>query len=413
METEAIDREMIPKMHVAFVTPEFTSNGRLYPGGLANYLHVTARALLDRGEKVTVVTISDREAESTFDGIRVVGVPCRSPLLMRPAVKLLSTKAPGAAFHLMVSWSLNRALRRLARSERVDVVQYTNWKSVGLFRVGNPGLARISSYERLWDNNPALETLDKRLCRWLESKALRRFSTVIGPGRHLASIMAKELGLANEIRIVPTPVGRIVAPSGRDFKVEGKRLVMYAGTLSRIKGADLLLETIDLYLTRHDDTVFLLAGKAGSSNGRPVRQDIETLSRRHPGGIVHHDDLGKADLMAAYSQADLVLIPSLIDNFPNTALEAASRGTLLMASDTASLDSLLSDGVNGFVMKSRSPEDWADGIAGALSMDTATKEMMKEEMRLRLTAHEPANAVAALCEVYAEVTGQKSARTER
>jgi glycosyltransferase involved in cell wall biosynthesis len=398
-------------MHVAFVTPEFTSNGRLYPGGLANYLHVTARALKDRGDKATVVTLSDRNAESLFDGIRVVEVAHTSPLLFRPAIKLLSMMAPGAAFHLVVAWSLNRALRRLLEREKIDVVQYTNWKSVGLFRVGKPSLLRISSYERLWDNNPEKTNLDKRLCRWLESTALKRFSTIIGPGQYLASIIKSDLGLPDEIRIVPTPVAKIVAPSDRNFKVDGKRLVMYAGTLSRIKGADLLLETIDLYLTRHEDTVFLLAGKAGSSKGRPVRQDIEALSHRHPGGIVHHVDLGKADLMAAYSQADLVLIPSLIDNFPNTALEAASQGALLMASDTASLDSLLSNCENALVMNTRSPEDWTEAIAKALTMEPAVSARMKQEMRLRLSTHEPANAVSDLCAVYAEVAGLKSPHT--
>ena len=388
-------------MHVAFVTPEFLKDGGLYPGGLATYIHSACKGLMEKGVKVTVFHPSDLDASFEFQGIRVVALLCRLPLFMRPAAKLLSLFAPAAAIRLTLSWCINRRITR--EREGIDVIQYTNWKSIGLFRVEGPCLVRISSYEKLWDNNPAANDLDKRLCRWLEAKSIKRFGTVIGPGRHLAEIIQRDLGLPKDIRIVPTPLGDYETPSGRSFKSEGKRLVMYAGTVSRIKGAELLFETIERYLMSYSDTLFLVVGKAGTAHGRSLSDKIRFLSERHADHFLYHSNLGKADLMSAFSQADLVLIPSLIDNFPNTALEAAAHGALLMASDSASLGSLLTLGENAWILSSRSPDTWVAAIHEALALDALKADRMKENMRQRLEAHKPEKAVAALFEVYQEI----------
>jgi glycosyltransferase involved in cell wall biosynthesis len=390
-------------MHVAFVTPEFLKDRKLYPGGLATYIFVTAKALMDRGASVSVYMLSDRDEVFDFEGIRVVGVLRRIPLLMRPIAKLVSKRAPAAVFAATASWSINSLIRRHRRRQRIDIIQYTNWKSIGLFRLRKGALARISSYERLWDNDPSVDNLDKKLCRWLESTALRRFRVIIGPGEHLASIIERDLKLAEAIRIVPTPVGRLIKPSKRSFREKGRRLVMYAGTLSRIKGVDLLLQTADICLERHADIDFLVVGKIGRSDGKSVKPKLDSMSKSHPGRFIHFEKLEKTDLMAAYSQADLVVIPSLIDNFPNTALEAASQGTLLVASDTASLDSLLTDGENAFVVHSRSPEAWAEAIGKALHLHPNEAEAMRREMRRRLRVHEPDITVQRLWSVYEDL----------
>jgi glycosyltransferase involved in cell wall biosynthesis len=390
-------------MHVAFVTPEFIKDGRLYPGGLATYLYTASKALMARNVRVSVYTLSDRDGKTDFEGIEVHEVLNRAPLPLRPFAKILSLAVPGAVFQTTASLCLNRRIADDRIREGIDVIHYTNWKSVGLFRIRKGSLVRISSYERLWDNDPANGNLDKKICQWLEATSLRRFSTIIGPGAYLASIIRRELRLPREIRIVPTPIGQYPLSSERSFRADGMKMVMYAGTLSRIKGAPLLFDIIDEYLKEHSDTLFLVIGKPGTADGRSVRSQIESMSGRHGSRFVYHENLGKADLMSAYRQSDLVLIPSLIDNFPNTALEAASQGTLLMASDTASLDSLLEDGRNAFVMSSRSPADWVKAIRKTLSLDTETRQSMSREMSVKLKEHVPENAIERLCEVYSEV----------
>lgn len=180
-------------------------------------------------------------------------------------------------------------------------------------------------------------------------------------------------------------------------------MVMYAGTVNRIKGSTLLLAIIREYLALYDDTVFLVAGKPGRADGLSLLPELESLTADFPNHFMYHRHLERADLLAAYSQSDVVLITSLIDNFPNTALEAASQDSILIASETASLGTLLRDGENGFVMKTRSPKHWVEAIRKVFAIDTDTLGRIRSKMRESLKRHESVTAVKELCLVYREV----------
>jgi glycosyltransferase involved in cell wall biosynthesis len=391
------------RIRVGFVTPEFLDDDGLFPGGLASYVFHMSRALTDQGHSATVFMLSDRDAETDYRGIRVVKVSGRTPIPVKPLAWLFAKWLPVSVNTILSSWCLNRHISKTREKEGIDVLQYTNYKAVGLFRLKQGSLIRISSYQRLWNNNPKDRSLDKLLYEQLESIAIKRFSTVVGPGEHLAGIIRRDLHLPREIRMVPTPLGSGTRPSGRVFRPAGMRMVMYAGTVNRIKGSELLLGIIRKYLSEFDDTVFLLAGKTGRIDGRSLAPDLQSLSKDFPNRFIYHHHLEKPDLLAAYRQADVVLIPSLIDNFPNTALEAASQDALLIASKTASLGSLIRDGENGFVMDSRSTEEWVQAIRMALAIEPDRRERMKENMRAALVRHEPKSAALALCKVYGEV----------
>ena len=60
-------------------------------------------------------------------------------------------------------------------------------------------------------------------------------------------------------------------------------------------------------------------------------------------GAVPHQDL-----LALFGLVDLVVIPSLIEGFGIVAIEALSRGALVIASDAAGLDEIVRSGENGF-----------------------------------------------------------------
>jgi glycosyltransferase involved in cell wall biosynthesis len=113
-------------------------------------------------------------------------------------------------------------------------------------------------------------------------------------------------------------------------------------------------------------------------------------------------------LDSAYATADLVIIPSLIDNFPNTALEAMSHGTLVLASDTASLGTLLKDGDNGFVMKGRDPLEWMERIRKILfDLPGDERKAMSVGMLKALSAHDKDQAISRLLSVYQDTVNKR------
>lgn len=398
-------------MHIAFVTPELLRGEQLYPGGLSTYTFNTAIALLSKGHDVTIFLSGETDREIVFKGIRVIERKPRIPLFLRPLDMLLRRWLSDGLQRCWASLTINRTLRKQLSDEKIDVIHYTNWKAIGLFRVDHPSILRISSYDKLWDNNPANRHLGKRFIQWLEKKSIRRFDHIIGPGDHLAGYIEKDLGLKKPIELLPTPVdiklhGQIDR-SGADATSRRKK-VLYAGTVSRIKGAELLFDIIRAYLQTFDDTDFIIAGKAGIVNGQSCKSALDELSGLFPDRFQYHPHLERSLLDREYATADLVIIPSLIDNFPNTALEAMSNGTMVLASDTASLGTLLKDGVNGFVMKGRNTAAWVERVRHILfELTDDYRAALIRQMNQSLKEYGKEHAIELLVSVYQRVADRK------
>ena len=65
-----------------------------------------------------------------------------------------------------------------------------------------------------------------------------------------------------------------------------------------------------------------------------------------------------AQLALSYANADLFLFPSLTETFGNVTLEALACGTPVLAFDCAAASELVEDGLNGWLVRSESPEEY-------------------------------------------------------
>jgi len=109
-----------------------------------------------------------------------------------------------------------------------------------------------------------------------------------------------------------------------------------------------------------------------------------------------------------------MLIPSVIDNFPNTALESMMCGTPVLASATSSLDGLIQNNWNGFLMENRESSTWISRIRDILSLSEETYAEIQQNIQVSLTEHTPSNAVSKLVGYYGEVIERaKSKRLSR
>jgi len=72
-----------------------------------------------------------------------------------------------------------------------------------------------------------------------------------------------------------------------------------------------------------------------------------------------HDDIS---LRLLYSAADLMVIPSRVDNLPNTGLEAHACGTPVVAFDTCGLQDIVKHRETGYLAKAFDSEDFATGL---------------------------------------------------
>jgi glycosyltransferase involved in cell wall biosynthesis len=83
-------------------------------------------------------------------------------------------------------------------------------------------------------------------------------------------------------------------------------------------------------------------------------------------------------LALAYSAADVMVVPSLQDNLPNTAVEAIAFGTPVVAFNTGGLPDIVDHKENGYLAEPYSSEDLARGIEWMLADGNRNKWLSKQ-----------------------------------
>jgi D-inositol-3-phosphate glycosyltransferase len=194
-----------------------------------------------------------------------------------------------------------------------------------------------------------------------------------------------------------------------ELGLEGHRVLLFAGRLEPLKGADTLLGAVAKLgeEDRFDDVVTLVIGEdsgdgsvAGGERRRleAVAGDSGLESRVRFLGAVEHEDL--ADY---YALADICVVPSRTETFGLVALEAQALGTPVVASAVGGLTEIVEDGRTGILVAGRDPQAFAVAIASLLD-DDHLREGMGEAARLRAATFTWTRAVERLAAIYRRVT---------
>ena len=83
----------------------------------------------------------------------------------------------------------------------------------------------------------------------------------------------------------------------------------------------------------------------------------------------------------AYNMADLFILPSVIDNYPNTLLESFACETPALASRVGGIPEIVNDGEHGFLFDFDSTEDFACKLKNAISDRKRLAEIGREARR--------------------------------
>jgi len=98
-----------------------------------------------------------------------------------------------------------------------------------------------------------------------------------------------------------------------------------------------------------------------------------------------------------------VVLPSRIDNLPNTCLEAMALKRIVIGSRGASFEQLIEDGKNGFLCPPDSPEELLAMIKKALELSASERRDMGDKAAKRVEKLRPETAISYLVDYYRDV----------
>lgn len=146
--------------------------------------------------------------------------------------------------------------------------------------------------------------------------------------------------------------------TGRTFRV------VFVGRVGPRKGVHYLLRAwSELRLA---DAELLLIGIDEFPNG---------WLARNKGNAVHYRSVPRAELAEFYRSADLLVLPSLVEGFGLVLLEAMAYGVPILATDHTAAPDIISDGVEGFIVRVRDVEALKTKLVWCYEHRTELREM--------------------------------------
>lgn len=393
-------------MHIALVNQWYPPHSGY--GGVAMYNYYLSHALHERGHRVSVVACrrsTDAPALHNDNGVTVHRLLSRDcyPLRRLPVLGRYVRPAQQLAYSRHVA----NQLREIEQSEGMDVVEFAEINAEGFFYVLRrhraPAVVRchtptfvLRRYYR-----PEEMRYDTAITTILEKFCIRHADALTTPSRHMAQVIAAECGIPLErITVVPNALDtEEFCPASHKRNAADDIVILHVGRLERGKGIHVLAEAIPLVLAAVPCARFVFAGDDGVlPDGRSQRAALQEYfadlgwdSRVELRGRV-----SQAKLLAAYAEADLCVVPSLIyESFSYTCAQAMACGLPVVASRIGGIPETVGDGVAGLLVE---PGD-VSGLAQAiicLAQDAALRRRMGAAGRARAAALYDARRVAEL-----------------
>ena len=307
-----------------------------------------AAALRQAGHEPEVFVLSSMDGQDVvFNGIRVHRVAYRRTLLDYLVLRLgrvLTWKLWPVFRDAFCAWKLARALHRRQCQMGFDVIQSSNYGLTGWFVRKHPGqrhLVRISTSRVLYSGVDARPSLADRITERLDVRILQRADRAYAPSSYLANYFRNRYGLSVDVLRPPhlvasDPVETVpwALPS---------RFLVHFGNLGRRKGTYVLAEALLLAWKQEPGITMVWAGR----ESEPLMHRLQARWADRAEQVTWLGPIERNSLYAVVKRADAAVLPSLVDNLPNTVIESLMLDVPVIGSKGASIDELVEPGRNG------------------------------------------------------------------
>lgn len=395
-------------MRVALVSFEVAG---VRGGGIGTYVAEAGHALTAAGHHVTLVTTAGETAEEQR--------ALRQHEAFSEVLLIDTGQAGGGIGHFAfaqktyaASMGAFEVLRQAAQP--FDYIEFAEFEAYGYVTsleqdlFGTLGDALVAlvlhspTYE-CFEYNLGLHALrphQRELCA-LEDEAIRRAPQLWTPSRRLREMVVERLGLpaSTDIPIIWYPMRIPVRdlPERPARRALGDLRIIYFGRIEPRKGLRQLVAAFrqlpDLRLTCF----------GGDGTSAPLgTSEVEYLVGEGVDNVVFPGPLSRPQMLAELESADLVILPSPWENWPNTCIEAMAAGCVVLGGSNGGMGEMIEHGVSGFLCDGADPDDIVRVIRGdvAASLDRFPVIGAAAAARIRLLS-EPSKYVAAIEQLVA------------
>lgn len=394
-------------MKIAYVLPEFVTEKEF--GGLAVYHDNISRLLADVGHEIYIFVLSDR-TETISYSLRIV--------VQRVFVDLrkIDPDIPGSFMRERSRVLKEQISAYIRQGVRFDLIQYANLWSLGLERLNLPTIVRVSSYQ------PLLRAADQeffeanavyppeKVSDYLEEISMLRADAVYGPSKCIADMISKQI--RRNVTVIESPFyPRVQAETAESVcakQLKEEKYILTFGTIKALKGAKLIGDSIYTVLDTCRDLIWVFVGNEfpwKDKNGESIspKNYIRSHAREYADRVLFLGKKEQSELFSIIQNALFCVLPSRIDNLPNTCIEAMALGSVVIGTNGASFEQLIENGKSGFLVEREDREMLIKTIQYVYTLSTEKRAIIGEQAKKRIEKMAPPIILTELLNFYMEV----------
>ncbi len=395
-------------MHIAYITSEFVTEKEF--GGLAVYLSNISDIMSVHGHRVTVITLSDQDGEFVYKkGINVIRVK-------RTALDPLKDDVAAAVCMLENSWKLYKTVKKVKGKSCLDIVQSANYQAVGFFRDYQlPTVVRASSDSSLWRNavdirfDYEMALKQKKPGDRVELMCVRQADAAYAPSVFCAKVITKRSG--RKIDIIESPFVESdleLDDSVYKNRLAGKQYLLFNSSLSSLKGTHLGIEAAEYILGRYPELNLVYAGNNGgikqlNGGSQDIAGILRRQSERYGGRVIYLGKLEHQKLYPVIRNALACVLPSRVDNLPNSCIEAMAHGKIVIGTYGASFEQLIKNKENGLLIQRDSVKALVKAVGYLMTMSEQERGEMGMRAKETVTRLSPENIYEQVIKYYQNV----------
>lgn len=375
-----------------------------FTGGISRYVENITAALTAQNAEITVIARATRDYhQQVTDRFSLVGFVSDHNKGENPAESAIRSGAfpynllsywPALSYQ-MADW-VESLITRLGPPDVIECQEHGALAYFLLQRklIGQPSLQNIPilihchgpSFMIAEANHQPTAAFPDYWVGEMEKFCISAADALLSPSHFVAEQIAQRTFCREKFEVIPYPrkdgiPSAPVAPSN-------KPTVLYFGRLEIHKGILKALQSMETLWESHADFSVVLIGS--DTNYMPRATTVEAFIRARyahqiqTGRIRIQNNCAWEELQKHIASAQIVIVPSLWENFPNTCIEAMSLRRVVLASKDGGQAELIGfDGKAGILFDWEVPGDFAAQLSQLLKMSSLEKEQMGKIARAR------------------------------
>ena len=164
----------------------------------------------------------------------------------------------------------------------------------------------------------------------------------------------------------------------------------------RDKGIDELVEAFDRLSAHRSDVALHLVGR--------FEEELDPISPRTRQTIEHNARIRlcgyQRDVRPYIAAADILVLPSYREGFPNVVIQAGAMETPAIVSDISGCNEIIIDGQNGIIVPPRDAEALYRAMVRVVEHRTMTRQMAQRARAMVASRYDQRDVWRATLEMY-------------